>query len=71
MWTAGCCVWTNNKGDVEAESLAVMGNNVYDKAKIQMTSMALKELEALLTAAGEPANLFPATPQCRANSIHV
>ena len=71
MWTAGCCIWTDQKtGELQAQSLAVMGNNEYDKTKIQMMSLKLEKLERLLTKTGnEPADLFPATPQCRANSI--
>ena len=69
MWTAGCCIWTDNTG-AKAESLAVMGNNDYVLAKIQMTSLTLKQLEGILIPSGNtPADLFPGKSLCRANSI--
>ena len=69
MWTAGCCVWNDESGTVRAQSIAVMGNNDYDKDRIGMRSMKLAELEKLLVDENsEPVELFPSVKECRTNS---
>lgn len=69
MWTAGCCVWNDESGTERAQSIAVMGNNDFDKERIGMRSMELKELEKMLVdKRSEPVNLFPSIEECRNNS---
>lgn len=69
MWTAGCCVWNDESGTQRAQSIAVMGNNDFDKDRIGMRSMNLAELEKLLVPKNsEPVLLFPSVKECRSNS---
>ena len=69
MWTAGCCVWNDDSGTQRAQSIAVMGNNEFDKEKIGIRSMNLIELEKLLVdKRSKPVNLFPSVEECRRNS---
>lgn len=69
MWTAGCCVWNDESGTERAQSIAVMGNNDFDKERIGMRSMKLKELEKMLVdKRSEPVNLFPSVKECRSSS---
>lgn len=63
MWTAGCCMKASGP-----ESIAVIGNNDFDKSKAGTQSMSLATLEKLL-AIKKPANLFPAFPGCRSKSF--
>ena len=69
MWTAGCCVWNDESGIQRAQSIAVMGNNDFDRKRIGMRSMDLAELEKLLVDKNsEPVLLFPSVKECRSNS---
>ena len=69
MWTAGCCVWIDEKGTEKAQSIAVMGNNDFHEDKIGMKSMNLAELGNLLVDENsDPVELFPSLVECRANS---
>jgi len=70
VWTAGCCVWNESSqefGEVrQAESFAVMSNNVKDKKLLNQTAMSVLELERHLTAPGSSSvSLFPGDPNCR------
>ena len=70
MWTAGCCVWNDESGTERAQSVAVMGNNEFDKNKIGMRSMKLAELEKMLVdKKSQPVALFPSVEKCRINSF--
>lgn len=70
MWTAGCCVWNDEKETQRAQSIAVMGNNDFDGERIGMRSMNLAELEKLLVYKNsEPVVLFPKVKECRRNSF--
>ena len=69
MWTAGCCVWKDESGRERAQSIAVMGNNDFDKDRIGMRAMNLADLENLLVdERSEPVELFPSVEECRSNS---
>ncbi|XP_029182631.2 uncharacterized protein LOC114950653 [Acropora millepora] len=66
LWTAGCCLWTDEFKKLKAQSIAVMGNNSPDKGKDETTGMTLEDLEKLL---GNNVTLFPDGPACRGNSF--
>jgi len=69
MWTAGCCVWNDESETQRAQSIAVMGNNDFDRERVGMRSMNLAELEKLLVDKNsEPVCLFPSVKECRSNS---
>ena len=68
MWTAGCCVWNDERGRERAQSIAVMGNNDFDKDRIGIRSMKLAELEKILVDEwSEPVKLFPSVKECTTN----
>jgi len=72
LWTAGCCVW-QEPGAVfgywwprsEAESFAVMTNNLDTGPDLHQTEMSVADLEVLLTAPGtRRVSLFPGYAAC-------
>lgn len=70
MWTAGCCVWSDESGQVRAQSIAVMGNNDFEKDRIGIRSMTLAELQNLLVdEKSDPVQLFPSVEECATNSF--
>ena len=58
MWTAGCCVSVLNQDRLD--SFAVIGKNVPDVHKINMSTWAVNVLGAFIGNV----NLFPANPNC-------
>ena len=56
MWTAGCCV----RGQKVFGSFAVIGNNVPDKTKIDMTQLSVDDLQDITGNV----NLFPGNYDC-------
>ncbi|KAL9959747.1 hypothetical protein ACROYT_G033102 [Oculina patagonica] len=70
LWTAGCCVRPNNN----AESFAVIGNNVQNKKDLLRRRITVKKLQEVLAAGvikrnigGPSVNLFPGNAACRNN----
>lgn len=72
LWTAGCCVRPNGN----AESFAVMGNNVQDGDEELTRQITIAQLENILTADVDHhnmgrgnVNLFPGNANCRLNDL--
>ena len=72
MWTAGCCVLPNGN----AQSFAVMGNNVLNGNQRLTQQITLVLLQNFLTAdvtnqniGGPNVNLFPGNVNCAANNL--
>ena len=70
MWTAGCCVYTNDR----AESFAVIGNN--DANQLFTRQITLDDLQNILTTdvtqtrlGGPDVNLFPGLENCVNNNL--
>lgn len=66
MWTAGCCI-VPSKGAVGA--FAVIGNNLNDDKKINMSEVKITELQDFLLTGvqgfgGKAISLFPGNPGC-------
>ena len=58
MWTAGCCV---SGGTVLGSLFAVIGNNVPNKGKIEMSQVTVHKLENIIGNV----DLFPVNDGCQ------
>ena len=72
IWTAGCCVWTDQDANTKrAESFAVMSNNQEKQKMLHQTEMSVLKLQTLLETSFRKVNLFPGNIKCAQNEVKV